>query len=52
MDRALKIALFIGFVIALVGCVRELPREGDATVTPELQAPTISVPSIVGTFHH
>ena len=28
MERVLKIFLFIGFAIAIVGCVRELPREG------------------------
>lgn len=39
MYRALKVALFIGFAIVLVGCVRELPRDGEATATPESQVP-------------
>ncbi len=45
MNRALKVALFIGAVIAIVGCVRELPRDGAATATPEIQVPTRTAPS-------
>ncbi|MCH8061674.1 MAG: hypothetical protein IH861_04145 [Chloroflexi bacterium] len=46
VNRALKVALFIGVAIALVGCVRELPRDGAATATPEIQAPTRTAPSL------
>ena len=46
MNRALKVALFIGVAIAIVGCVRELPREGAATATPETQIPTSTATSL------
>ena len=46
MNQALKVALFIGAAIAIVGCVRELPRDGAATATPEIQVPTRTAPSV------
>lgn len=54
MYRTLKVALFIGFAIVTVGCVRELPREGTATVpsdvpTPSPTARSLPVASIIPT---
>ncbi len=50
MYRALKVALFLGFAIVIVGCVRELPREGAATVTPESQIPSLASSSPVASI--
>ena len=46
MNRALKIALFMGFALVIVGCVRELPRDVEPTATPGVQAPSQTATSL------